>query len=119
MEMARQRSERIAEQLKRELPALLRMQVRDPRISGLVTITEVSVSEDYLHAKVFFTVLDSRDGSSDVCLGLNNAAGFLRSQLASVLRLRSVPMLHFVFDESIGNGIRISKLIDEALSRHG
>lgn len=106
---------RIADQIQRDLADLIRTQVKDPRV-GLITLTGVEVSNDYRHAKVFFTALGEPDVVEQARQGLQRASGFLRSQLAGGLKLRIIPELHFVHDESIERGARLSKLIDEAVA---
>ena len=109
------RTSRIADQIQRELAELVRTEVRDPRV-GLVTVTGVELSRDQSHAKVFFTVLGPEGAAREAQLGLDRAAGFLRSQVAHRLTIRKVPELHFAFDESVERGVRLSRLIDEALN---
>ena len=106
------RAARIADQIQRELAELIRLEVRDPRV-GLITLTGVELSRDQSHAKVFFTVLGAP--SHEAREGLQHAAGFLRSELARRLTTRKVPELHFEFDESVERGVRLSRLIDEAV----
>ena len=108
------RHARIADQIQRELAELVRTQLRDPRI-GMVTLTGVEVSRDQSHAKVFFTVLGPEGAAREATEGLKRAAGFLRTELAHRLTTRSVPELHFEHDESVERGVRLSKLIDEAV----
>jgi ribosome-binding factor A len=108
------RHARIADQIQRELAELIRTELRDPRV-GMVTLTGVEVSRDQSHAKVFFTVLGPEGAVRDAREGLTRAAGFLRSQLAHRLTTRSVPELHFEHDESVERGIRLTRLIDEAV----
>ncbi len=103
--------------MQRELAELIRREVKDPRV-GLVTITAVEVSRDLGHAKVFITVMgaDGSDGVEQTLKALGNAAGFLRLQLGRVMNLRSVPQLHFHFDESISRGAHLSALIERAVA---
>jgi ribosome-binding factor A len=82
----------------------------------MVTLTGVEVAADYGHAKVFFTVLGDDARVEAAAAGLNNAAGFLRHELNARIKLRSIPQLHFVYDESIERGVRLSRLIDQAVS---
>src|SRR5512134_1897280 len=110
------RTERIAEQIQRELADLIRLEVKDPRV-GFVTLTGVEVTRDYSHAKVFFTTLGGEPEHVATGVGLQHAAGYLRSQLAHRLNTRVIPQLHFVFDESVERGIRVSRLIEEGLPR--
>jgi ribosome-binding factor A len=113
--MSTARSARIADQIQRSLAELIRTELRDPRV-GLVTLTGVELSRDQSHAKVFFTVMGSGpDVVEEAGQGLARAAGFLRSELAHRLTTRKVPELHFEFDESVERGVRLSRLIDEAV----
>ena len=109
------RNRRIADQIQRELSELIRLGMRDPRVN-LVTITDVEVSNDTSHAKVFFTTLGNEAQVLSCNHGLNSAAGFLRKQLASRLTIRVVPALTFEYDASIEHGVRLSKLIDDAVA---
>jgi ribosome-binding factor A len=118
MTKASSRLGRIADQIQRELAGLIRAEVKDPRV-GLVTLTGVEVSSDYRHAKIFFTVLGDPEQVRVASQGLDHAAGFLRARLASSLRLRVMPELHFVYDESVARGARLSQLIDEAVGAPG
>jgi len=97
------RGRRIADQLQRELSEIIRLELKDPRV-GLVTITDIEVSSDNSHAKVFFTVLGNDAQQDSATRALQHAAGFLRSQVAPRLRLRTVPQLHFIYDSSVERG---------------
>lgn len=108
------RPQRVADQIQRELAELLRLHVKDPRI-GMVTITAVDVSPDLQNAKVFFTHLAGAAHAREAVEALQRSAGYLRSELAHRLKLYTVPHLYFAYDDSIETGIRISKLIDEAV----
>lgn len=109
------RTGRVAEQIQRELADLIQMEVKDPRV-GLVTLTGVEVTQDYAHAKVYFTTMKSADQAPKAQTGLEHAAGFLRTQLAHRMKLRIMPQLHFIYDTSVENGVRLSQLIDEAVA---
>ena len=109
------RSRRIAEQIQRELADLIRLELKDPRVPGLITVSDVEVSPDQSQAKVFFTLLGDDRAIADATQGLNRAAGFLRTQLSRRMKLRMVPQLHFEYDASVERGIRLSHLIDEAV----
>ena len=106
---------RIADQIQKDLAELIRTEVKDPRV-GMITLTSVEISNDYHHAKVFFTTLGGSESVAKAESGLLHASGFLRSQLAKGLKLRIVPELHFIYDESVERGIRLSKLIDDAVA---
>jgi len=107
------RTDRIAQQIQRELAELVRIEINDPRVR-LVTITGVEVARDYSHAKIFFTRLDGKHDEAQQ--GLERAGGFLRSRLAHSLKLRVMPQLHFVYDASVERGSRLSQLIDQAVA---
>jgi ribosome-binding factor A len=109
------RSRRIAEQVQRELSNIVRLELKDPRV-GMITITDVEVSQDQSHAKVFFTVLGDESRIAAAATGLRHAAGFLRSELAHRMKLRAVPQLQFEHDESVERGMRLSQLIDAAVA---
>ncbi len=105
---------RVADQIQRDLSELIAFEVKDPRV-GMVTITEIQVTPDYAHAKVFFTTLvDNDEAIRDTLTGLRKAAGYLRSQLGRRLTIHTLPELHFVHDNSTVRGIEMSRLIDEA-----
>ena len=110
------RTLRIAYQVQRELADLIRNELKDRRV-GMITLTDVEVSQDYAHAKIFYTTLGSEEDNFLTGKGLEHAASFLRSQLSHRLRLRVVPQLHFIYDESVERGIRLSQLIDKAVKQ--
>lgn len=112
------RSRRISEQIQRELAEVIRLELKDPGVHGMVTITDVEVTLDQSHAKVFFTLLGDDRKIKETAAGLMRASGFLRTQLAHRLKLRTVPTLEFKYDASIERGVRLSKLIDEAVASH-
>ena len=112
--MSTARLARIADQIQRELSELIREELRDPRVR-MVTVTGVEITRDQSHAKVWFTTLGSPEEAKACDEGLARAAGFLRAGLAHRLSTRTVPELHFAYDESIERGVRLSRLIDEAV----
>lgn len=118
--MAREfgRTDRVADFLKRELARLLQFEVRDPRV-GMVSVTDVEVTRDLAHAKVFVTVMgkESAKDAQESIEALNNASGFMRSQIAAVSNTRTVPRLRFVYDASVVRGQRMSALIDAAVKK--
>lgn len=112
------RSDRVSEQIRRELADMLRFHLKDPRIAAkltLVTLTDVEVTADYAHAKVFYTSMADKEANAAIDEGLKRSAGFLRRELGRRIRLHQIPELHFVYDVSIENGVRLSQLIDEAV----
>lgn len=108
------RGRKVADLIQRELATLIQREIKDPRI-GMVTINEAKVSRDLAFSDVYFTVLPA-DDVEDVEEVLNQASGFLRTQLAKVLNTRTTPKLRFHYDNTIENGARLSKAIDQALA---
>ncbi len=112
------RTQRIGDQMQRELAQLIQREIKDPRL-GLVTLTAIDVSRDLSHAKVFFTVMGQDDDEQKIALNqsiLKEAAGYLRMLLGKSLKLRTIPQLHFLYDESVRRGARLSALIERAVS---
>jgi ribosome-binding factor A len=109
------RARRVADQIQRELPELIRQEVKDPRV-GMLTITEVEVNRDMEFAKVFFTTLGGEVEHAACLQGLQRASGFLRSQLSHRMQLRVVPKLTFVYDRSVEYGMQLTHLIEAAVA---
>ena len=109
------RQERVAEQVRRELAALIDGELKDPRI-GMISITDVEVTPDYAHAKVYFSTLAGHERIDDILAGLTNASGFLRRELGRRIRIHTTPQLHFIFDQSLERGAELAKLIQEAVT---
>ena len=107
------RSERTSKLIQREISDLLERQVNDPRLSRLISITEVTLSPDFKHAKIFVSTLGSKIDKEDMLASFNNASGFLRRELAAHLKLKHTPQLSFHYDDSIERGARLLKLIGE------
>ena len=109
------RTRRVGEQLQRELAALVRDEIKDPRL-GMVSISGADVSRDLAYATVYVSVLGDDTAVTESLAVLNRAAGFLRHRLGQSMRLRSVPQLKFEFDCSLRDGARMDALIDAAIS---
>ena len=107
------RDERVATHIHHTLADALATRVKDPRV-GFVTVTHVEVSADLGHATVAVSILGSEDEKSEAMEGLARARGFLRSQLARALDLRTVPELHFVLDRGLEHARRIDELLSES-----
>ncbi|HLS80615.1 MAG TPA: 30S ribosome-binding factor RbfA [Steroidobacter sp.] len=108
------RSRRVAQQVQRALSELIRREVKDPRL-GMVTLTEVQMSSDLSHAKVFYSVLGADPRQAHEIL--ESAADMLRGPLGRSLGIRHSPELHFVRDELIEDGARLSALITHAVQQ--
>ncbi len=106
------RQEKLSELIAVELSDLLRTRVKDPRV-GFVSVTHVEVSGDYRYAKVFLSVMGSKDEQASTMKALKHATGFLRRELASRLDLRYTPEIELKLDRSIEEGSRILDLIHQ------
>jgi len=111
--MSYQRVERISEEIKKEISRIIRDEVKDPRIAQMTSITQVEVTRDLRYAKVYVSVLGSAEQKNDTMEGLNSASGYIRKQLGRQIKIRYIPELQFVLDNSIEYSIEISKKINE------
>jgi ribosome-binding factor A len=109
------RKERVSEQIRRELAELIRTELKDPRV-GMISITDVEVTADYAHAKVFFSSMSGSENLAEIMTGLEKSSGFLRRELGKRISIHTTPQLHFVFDQSLERGADLSKLIQEAVA---
>jgi ribosome-binding factor A len=105
------RPERVAERMKREIAGILTHELSDPRLSSLVSVTEVEVTHDLSFARVFVSVLAGEAERERELATLQRAAGFIRRQLAPRLGLREVPELRFAHDASIERGARVEEIL--------
>jgi ribosome-binding factor A len=108
-------SERIGKLIQREISELLEREVNDPRLSRLISVTEVSLSPDLKYAKVYVSTIGSEINKEDMLAGFNKASGFLRKELAAHLNLRHMPELSFHYDDSIERGARLLRLMAELM----
>jgi ribosome-binding factor A len=113
------RSERVNELLREEISFIVQRQLKDPRLGGLISITEVETSPDFRHARVFVSVLGSDDERESSLTALNAAASYIRRELRGRLEsLRYMPELSFRADRSIERGAQISALLDQVAQEH-
>ena len=110
------RQYRVADQIQRELALLIRDEVRDPRVSPFATICEVEVTSDLSLARIYVSAVDD-DESNETVPALQKAAGFLRRKLASIMKLRHMPELRFILDDTALRAESISRVINDAVER--
>lgn len=110
------RSDRVAQELKKEVAVILQREVKDPRI-GMVTVSDVEVSRDLAYAKIFVTFLFDNDQKAinQGMKGLEKASPYIRSLVGKSMRLRIVPELRFIYDESLVEGMRMSNLVSNVI----
>ena len=104
--------DRISEDIKREIVSIMR-ELKDPRISDMLTVVKVDVSGDLSYAKVYISAIDGIDAAKRSVKGLESAQGYIRKQLGSRLHLRKSPELRFIADDSIEKGIDLFEKIKE------
>lgn len=119
-----QRLQRLADQIQRELAVLIRDEINDPRLTGLVTISNVKISPDLGYADICVTVMETerddamaKDFHEESLQVLNKASGFLRTELSHILRTRTTPRLRFHYDEVTANTNYMLNLISKAVQK--
>ena len=107
------RIQRLNSLLRHEISELLQRQVKDPRLGSFVAVTEVSISPDLRHARIFVSHIGSEEEKQETLSALASASSFFRRELTKRLRLRRIPELSFQWDDSIERGVHLLKLIDQ------
>ena len=108
------RVERVNQLIRKEISELLLQEIRDPRLSGLISVTSVETASDLKFAKVYVSHLSGSEHKEEILKTLNAAAGFFSGELGKVLTMRHVPEVGFFWDDSIERGAHLSQLIDQA-----
>lgn len=108
---------RISEEVKKEISAIIQNELKDPRLSKLISVLHVKVTKDLYFAKVYISVLGNDEEKKNTLEGLKSSAGFIRREIGHRIKLRHTPEIQFELDNSIEHGAYISKLIDET-TRH-
>jgi len=111
MTVAGHRHERVAEEIRHEVSAMLAGELKDPRLAGLVTVTEVRVSPDLKQARIYVSVMGTQAEQTSALQGLAAAAGYVRHELTERLQMRRAPEVHFVLDHTEEYGQRIEELL--------
>jgi len=111
--MTEQRAQRVAEEMKREISDILRNELKDPRTTGLISVTNVNLTRDLRHAKVFISVFGSELEQQETLTALSRAVGFVRTEVGRRIRLRHTPQISFLLDKSIAYGAHINRVLRE------
>lgn len=106
------RQGRIDEEFKKELSQIISFEVKEPKITGMVSVTRVKVTPDLKYAKVWVSILNSKN-NEETLEGLKKTAGFMRTELAKRINLRNTPELSFVIDDSLEYGARIDSILKD------
>ena len=105
---------RINMEVQREMSEIIRTEIKDPRVAGaMITVVAVEVTPDLKYCKAFISVLGDEERAREAIVGLKNAVGYIRRELAHRVNLRNTPEISFVLDQSIEYGVNMSRLIDE------
>lgn len=110
--MASYRKDRVSEDIKREIIAIIR-ELKDPRIQGMLTVVRVDVSSDTTSAKVYISALEGIETAKLAVKGLESATGRIRREVGGKLRLRVAPELKFIADDSVERGMGITKILND------
>ena len=113
--MSRIRMEKINSELAKCIYEIITRQVKNADLTEMVSVTRVDTDPDLKNAKVFVSVFGEEERAEATFAAVRNSAGFIRRQLAGMMKLRTVPSLHFVRDDSMTYSMKINKLIDEVL----
>jgi ribosome-binding factor A len=110
------RTDRVGQQIQKEIAMIIQREVKDPRL-GMVTVNEVEITRDLAYAKIFVTffTLDGQCEEESAKI-LNDAAGYIRTLLAKRIKARIMPELRFVFDKSMSEGVRMTSLVNQAVA---
>ena len=108
---------RINGEVQKELSAIIRNEIKDPRIHPMTSVMAVEVAPDLKTCKAYISVLGEKEAKEATIKGLNSAEGYIRRQLAKNLNLRNTPEIRFILDESIEYGVNMSKLIDDVTKK--
>lgn len=109
------RTDRISEEMKKEVSTIIQNELKDPRLPKLISVTAAEVTRDLRYAKIFISVLGDEDDKKNAIHGLKSAAGFIRREIGQRLKLRYTPEILFELDNSIERGVYLNKLINETL----
>ena len=109
--MSRQRTQRVAGSIKEEVSDILRLELKDPRLANMTSITSVEVSRDLSHARIFVSIFGSGEEQKTILKILAKASGFIRLELGKRIRLRHIPELDFRLDRSLEYGAQIEQVL--------
>jgi len=113
------RSARVAEAIKKEMSDLLLKEIKDSRVkNNFVSVTNVEVTNDLRHAKLYFSIMGDNNSKEEVIKGLESAKGFIRTKIGERINLRFVPDIQIKLDESLEKAAKILKLMDSLKNKN-
>lgn len=110
------RFERIGEEYKKEISNIINYKLKNPNVTGLISVTKVKVTNDLKYAKVYVSILNSKN-LKETLAGLKKSSGFIRSELARSVNLRNTPEIIFELDDSLEYGARIDSILKEIMPK--
>ena len=109
------RINKIAESMKNELGIIIQNEIKDPRLPLMVSITNLKLTNDLKHAKIYISVLGTNEDKKNALTALVSATGFIKREIGNRVKMRCVPDMHFELDNSIEDGMHLTKLIDDVV----
>lgn len=113
------RSGRLSEEIKREISKMILDEIKDPRIKGMVSITDINVTRDLRYAKVYISIYGNEEEKKETIEGLKSASGYIRHEIGKRIKMRYTPEISFELDRSIEYGAHISEVLKELKNREG
>jgi ribosome-binding factor A len=104
---------RVDDEILKEAAEIIRQELKDPRLDKMITVTRVKTSADLKYCKIYVSVMGSDGEKKEAMEGLQSSAGYIRKQLAARINLRNTPEVSFAVDDSLDEGYRMSKILDE------
>ena len=111
--MAKHRIEKVNEEVRKEISEIIRNDIKDPRVTSLVSVVAAEVTPDYKFAKVFISLFGTEEERQDALKGLKNSSGYVRKLLSERMRLRYTPQINFTLDGTIEHGAHIMKILHD------
>lgn len=111
-----ERIKKVEVDLQREISYIINSRLKDPRIN-FVTVTDVKLSADYHYIDVYITVMNKNENLKTCLEGLNKSKGFIKKNLLERIKLRTIPEIKFIYDESVDKGIRINEILESLKSK--
>lgn len=115
--MREKRVQRIGEELRRVISDIIRSKIKDPRIPEIISVTNVIVTNDLSFAKIFVEIMGTKEEQEEALEGLNSAKGFIKKEISGEVKLRQMPELIFILDETLDINQKMEELIEEV--KHG
>lgn len=115
--MREKRVQRIGEELRRVISDIIRSKIKDPRIPEIISVTNVMVTNDLSFAKIFVEIMGTKEEQEEALEGLNSAKGFIKKEISTEVKLRQMPELIFILDETLDINQKMEELIEEV--KHG